>query len=275
MDKGLIKIEGLVVYAHHGVLPQEAIQGQYFTLNIYMRQDISEAAASDDVEKTTDYGSVALMADAWMKEHTCKLIETVAKGICEKILLEYPRITEVTVEVEKPDAPIPLIFRAVSVSATMARHRVYLSIGSNLGDSRAILKTALEKLGREPHTRVVRSSELIVTKPYGGVEQDDFLNGAVELETFLEPEELLRFLHGIEQEAGRTREVHWGPRTLDLDILFYDDLVLCTEELQIPHVDLERREFVLKPMMELAPWLRHPVSGKTIKTLNEELEHGA
>lgn len=91
-------------------------------------------------------------------------------------------------------------------------------------------------------------SELLVTKPYGGVEQEDFLNGCLELETLLTPQELLEELHRIEQEAGRERKIHWGPRTLDLDILFYDKELIETEDLIIPHVDLENRYFVLKPL---------------------------
>ena len=103
------------------------------------------------------------------------------------------------------------------------------------------------------------------------MEQDDFLNGAVELETLYDPQELLDRLHEIEQNANRKRLVHWGPRTLDLDILFYDDLVQDDPSLTLPHPDMQNRDFVLRPMAELAPNFLHPVFQKTIGQLLKEL----
>ena len=124
---------------------------------------------------------------------------------------------------------------------------------------------------QHPLMEVQRVSSLIVTAPYGGVEQDDFLNGVLCLDTLLSPEELLEELHKMEASAGRERLVHWGPRTLDLDILFYDHLVYHSENLVIPHGDLCNREFVLEPMNEIDPYFIHPVCGKTIAQLLREL----
>ena len=115
-------------------------------------------------------------------------------------------------------------------------------------------------------------SDFLVTAPYGGVEQDDFLNGAMKIRTLLTPHELLERLHEIEQEAKRERVVRWGPRTLDLDILLYDDLILDEEELHIPHIEMYKRDFVLKPLCQIAPYARHPVYNRTAAELLADLE---
>ena len=141
-----------------------------------------------------------------------------------------------------------------------------------MGDREAYIKTALDALEHIRGCRLRQVSELLVTKPYGGVEQEDFLNGCLELETLLTPQELLEELHRIEQEAGRERKIHWGPRTLDLDILLYDDLVLDTPDLIIPHVEMHLRDFVLIPLAQIAPWKRHPVLGLTVSQMLADLQ---
>lgn len=111
----------------------------------------------------------------------------------------------------------------------------------------------------------------MMTKPYGYTNQEDFLNGCLKLRTLFTPLELLDTLQKIEQQAKRERTIHWGPRTLDLDILLYDDLILDSERLHIPHVEMHKRDFVLKPMAELAPYKRHPIKMQTIQELLEAL----
>ena len=151
-------------------------------------------------------------------------------------------------------------------------HEVYLAVGSNLGDKNAYIGNGIDELRRIKEIKEVRVSELLVTKPYGGVEQDDFVNGAIALKTLLSPQELLEKLHEIEQHANRERIIHWGPRTLDLDIIFYDKLVYEDENLIIPHIDMQNRDFVLKPLAELCPNYRHPVFGKAVSQLLGELK---
>ncbi|MBQ6392344.1 MAG: 2-amino-4-hydroxy-6-hydroxymethyldihydropteridine diphosphokinase, partial [Eubacterium sp.] len=104
------------------------------------------------------------------------------------------------------------------------------------------------------------------------LEQDPFLNTVISVETLLEPEELLARLMQIEKDAGRTREIHWGPRTLDLDLLLYDDRILTSPDLVIPHPGIEKRKFVLDPLCEIAPYEVHPLLNKRFITLKEELE---
>lgn len=266
-----IRIEGLEVFARHGVYPEETKLGQRFVVNAVLYTDTQRAGKTDELAYSTDYGGVSLFIQHWMQEHTCKLLEAVAERLAEAILLKYELITAVELEIRKPQAPIPLSFQNVSVRIYRARHKAYLSVGSNLGDREGYLNGALAALRENPLIQVKKCSELIETKAYGGVEQGDFLNGALEIETLLTPEALLETLHEIENAAGRVRVQRWGPRTLDLDILFYDKLVYESETLILPHPDLENREFVLQPMTAIAPYYRHPLSGKTMEQLLTKL----
>ena len=160
----------------------------------------------------------------------------------------------------------------VSVKITRFWHRAYLGLGSNLGDKKKYLDDAVKALDSLPGCHVEKVSSYLVTEPYGGVEQDDFLNACLCLKTMLEPEELLEKMHEIEQAAHRERIIRWGPRTLDLDILLYDDLVMDSDDLVIPHVEMHLREFVLKPLAEIAPNRRHPILLKTTQQLLNELD---
>jgi 3-oxoacyl-[acyl-carrier protein] reductase len=149
----------------------------------------------------------------------------------------------------------------------------YIALGSNLGDRSKYLDRALQTLRERPGIVVHQVSSYYETAPVGGPPgQGDFLNAAAELQTDLEPEELLRALLQIEQRLGRVRDVHHGPRTIDLDLLLYDDLVRSGPELTLPHPRLHERLFVLQPLAEIAPNLRHPIIGKTIRELCGGLE---
>lgn len=270
--KDEIHIEGLEVFAHHGVYLQETREGQTFYVNAILYTDIRRAGERDDLESTVDYGAVCRFITDWMHENTCLLLEAVAERMADALLLKYCRVSALDLEIEKPFAPVKLPFRKISVKVHRGWHRAYVALGSNLGDREKYISDAVEAMRAHPKMRVKRVSDLIVTKPYGGVEQGDFLNGALEMETLLNPEELLEALHVMEDAAGRKRSVRWGPRTLDLDILFYDKVCCESDILTIPHPDLENRAFVLKPMADIAPQLRHPVSGRTVAGLLQELE---
>ena len=138
----------------------------------------------------------------------------------------------------------------------------YIALGSNLGDRMTTLGTAVQRL--ESLGRVTRVSSLYQTEPVGYLEQPPFLNAVVALKTVLAPIDLLHALLGIERDLGRMRTFRNAPRTVDLDLLLLDDVILDTTELTLPHLRLHERAFVLIPLAELAPEAVHPVSGKTI-----------
>ena len=146
-------------------------------------------------------------------------------------------------------------------------HTAYVALGSNLGDKEANLRRALELL-QERGVEVVKTSSFICTEPYGVTDQPQFLNGVCEVRTRMAPLALLHTLLEIEQEMGRVRLRHWGERNIDLDLLLYEDVVLDTGELKLPHPDMQNRDFVLLPLAEIAPELVHPILQKSIEDLS-------
>jgi dihydroneopterin aldolase/2-amino-4-hydroxy-6-hydroxymethyldihydropteridine diphosphokinase len=203
------------------------------------------------------------------------LLETAVERLAEELLLKTERLEGVRLELKKPWAPIGLPLEDVSVEIERSWHTAYIALGSNMGDKKAYLNLGVEGLRQTKGCRVLAVSDYLATEPYGVKEQDEFLNGAMKIRTILPPHELLDRLHEIEQEAGRERIVRWGPRTLDLDILLYDDLILDDEELHIPHIEMYKRDFVLEPLCQIAPYVRHPVYNRTALELLEALKSKA
>ena len=231
MDK--IKIRNLEIFAHHGVFPEENVLGQKFIINATLYTDLRNAGKTDELTASIHYGEICLQMEHFLTTHTFKLLERAAESLAETLLMNVSHLEKIKLEIKKPWAPIGLSL--------------------------------------VPLCNVSAVSSFLTTKPYGVTDQDDFLNGCLKLRTLLSPRELLDVLHGIEQDAGRERKLRWGPRTLDLDIIFYDDLILEADDLCIPHVDMHRRSFVLEPLHEIAPYKRHPCNKKTVREMLEEL----
>ncbi|MEH2941717.1 2-amino-4-hydroxy-6-hydroxymethyldihydropteridine diphosphokinase [Lachnospiraceae bacterium KK002] len=267
-----IHIRNLEVFGKHGVLPEENRLGQKFQINAVLYTHTREAGLKDDLTKTIHYGEVSRFMSSFMMEHTFQLIETAAEQMARALLLAFPALENIRLEIVKPWAPIGLPLESVSVEIERGWHQAFVAMGSNLGNREEYLQQAVTALKNLEDCEVEQVSGILATRPYGMTDQPDFLNGMVKLRTLLTPWELLEQLHRTEQEAGRERLVHWGPRTLDLDIIFYDDCVIDTPDLTIPHPDMKNREFVLKPLAELAPQFRHPLLGKTAARMLAELQ---
>ena len=268
-----IVVKDLIVFAKHGVFPEENEMGQKFVVSAILYTNTRYAGKTDRLDKSIDYGKACQLICECVRNNTFKLIEKVAETVAEQLLLNTDYIEKVDVEVKKPWAPIGLPLDTVKVKITRSWHKAYIAFGSNMGDSKAFIEEAIAKLGEREDSIVEKVSSFIVTPPYGGVIQDNFLNGCLILKTLLTPRELLSVLNEIEKEAGRTREIHWGPRTLDLDIIFYDDLIVEDDDLCIPHVDMQNRSFVLAPLYEIAPYKHHPCSKKTVKEMLDDLNY--
>lgn len=266
-----IFIQGLQVFGHHGVYENEKTNGQNFLVDCELETSFLQAIDSDQLSNTVDYGNVCLFIQEHFEEQRFDLLEKVADELSTKLLLTFSEISKLTVTLHKPYAPIPATFHSVGVSISKGWEKVAISIGSNMEPKERYLTEAMEKLMKNPAIRNLEVSPYQVTKPYGYLEQDDFLNAAAVFETILSPQDLLLFLQELEQEAHRKREIHWGPRTLDLDILLYGEACISTKNLTIPHIDMKNRAFVLEPLSAIAPGMIHPVYHKTIRDMWQQL----
>ena len=145
--------------------------------------------------------------------------------------------------------------------------QVYLALGSNLGNREKHLSDAIAAIGSNNAITVITQSSVLETAPVGEVQQGYFLNAVVEIETVLSPQDLMRVCLEIEVQQGRTRSEKWGPRTIDIDLLFFSDRLLDEEGLRVPHPELQNRSFVLIPLVEIAPMIVHPSLGLTAEAM--------
>ncbi|HEY5672393.1 MAG TPA: 2-amino-4-hydroxy-6-hydroxymethyldihydropteridine diphosphokinase [Malonomonas sp.] len=156
------------------------------------------------------------------------------------------------------------------------QHRAFLALGGNLENPQQAFYRACRTLAEHPQIELRQASSLYRTPAVGGPSgQPDYLNAVIEIVTEMTAEQLLGFCQQLEAAAGRRREIRWAPRTLDIDLLFYDNLMINTAELSLPHPRLQERHFVLLPLAEIAPELRHPQLGAPVRALLERLPAAA
>ena len=253
-----IEIRGLVVTTVIGVLPHERNTAQPVRIDLDLFVNLRDAGRTDDLADTADYGNVAEHVAAVVREAKDLLLERLADRVAEAVVT-LDRVEAVEVTVTKLRPPIPEQLETTAIRIRRRRrdyefldrnpHMAIIALGSSLGDREGYLRLAVRSL---PNVRAM--SQVFETDPVGGPDgQDTYLNMVVAVQTVLDPYALLRRCRQIEAEALRQRVVHWGPRTLDIDLLFYDDITIDDPLLTIPHPRYAERRFVLAPLAEIAP----------------------
>ncbi len=312
-----IRLTGVRATGFHGVFPQERRDGQEFEADVVLHVDTREAAATDSLDRTVDYGGLATGVAQVLAGDPADLIETVAERIAALALAD-PRVGAVDVVVHKPGAPITVPFGDVTVEVHRSRSHpavvpvpsfapvadrllpsappahlappaapvgpavseaaglpavtpvaagaadrldeapeepvdVVLALGSNLGSSQETLRGAIADLARTDGLRVTAIAPLARTGAVGGPDQPDFLNTIVLASCALSPRALLHACQAIESAHGRVRDEHWGPRTLDIDLICYGSVLAVTDDLELPHPRAHSRAFVLEPWAQIDP----------------------
>jgi dihydroneopterin aldolase / 2-amino-4-hydroxy-6-hydroxymethyldihydropteridine diphosphokinase len=270
MDK--IYLKNIEIFANHGVFKEEKTLGQKFILDLELSLNLEEASKTEDLTKSVHYGELCHSIEEVFVGESYDLIETAAVKVAEHTLITYPIVQRVKVRLKKPWAPIGRHLDYAAVEIERGWHEGYLSIGSNIGDKNKNLKEAIEKIDSSEDIILEKISSFIVTEPWGYENQEEFLNGVIKIKTILSPKGLMDKLLKIEEEMKRERIIKWGPRIIDLDIIFYDDVISEDEDITLPHPRMEEREFVLKPLCEIAPNKIHPILNKRVFRLLEEIQ---
>ncbi|MBB4105615.1 2-amino-4-hydroxy-6-hydroxymethyldihydropteridine diphosphokinase [Allorhizobium borbori] len=256
-------VSNLCLHGHHGLFPEETRLGQKFYIDIECAVDLAPAGLSDDYEKAVGYDTLCDIATAVSAAGPYKLIETLGHRIAEAVLARFYIITEVVVRVRKPSAPMAAMFDNVGVEIRRRRRRrIGLSLGSNVGNKIANIETALSLLRTENVVEFDGISKFYRTAPWGNEDQDWFVNVCAIGWTTMTPQDVLKAFKRIEFHVGRVPTVRWGPRVIDIDILFIDDIEADGPELTLPHRDMFNRAFVLVPLNEIAPDLS--IGGRVI-----------
>jgi len=250
MDK--ITLSEMEFEGHTGCFDFEKKDGQKFIVSMDIFTDRIKGCYTDNLEDTVDYAKIYEITKETVTGDDGNLIECLAQKISDAVLKENSIIEKVRVTVSKPQAPVKGIFRSMEVTVERCRKEfVILSLGSNLGDRESNILAAEEALRELPGIEGFRVASIYETEPVGLEEQPYFLNTCVGFYTDIGPYDLLGRIHVIENNLLRTRDVHWGPRTIDIDIIFYGDRVIMDQNLTVPHPRWHLRSFVTVPLREI------------------------
>ncbi len=271
MDK--IVLNDMLFYGYHGVLPEETKLGQKFRVDVELYFNLAAAGRTDDLTTTVSYVDVFNLCKLLVEGTPCKLIEMLAESIASAVLASFELVDHCVVTVVKENPPIPGLLGAatIQIKRKQLRHNAYLSLGTNIGERESHLLDALFKMNTHPEIKVVKRSPVYETEPVGFTDQATFLNVVIQVSTALTPDHLLRYCQEVEHLLGRKRTIRWGPRTMDIDILLYDTMVIQEEHLTVPHPRMHERSFVLAPLADLDPELMIPRQQQTVSDLASEL----
>lgn len=267
-----IIIKNLRLFGYHGVNDDEKIKGQefLFNINIFLDKDVIDEKMflkSDNIKNTVNYSEVISIIKDINSNQRFNLLEALVRTIAKKILFFSPLIKKVIVRVDKTSPPIVEKIESAGVRTEVCKEtiknekkmkRVFLSLGSNMGDREKNLRDAVKEIGKNKRIEIINISSIYETEPMYLKKQDWFYNIAIEVivESGFDPFEMLGYLKSIEYSMGRSGDYKKnGPRIIDIDILYFDSVEITSEFLIIPHPEIAVRKFVLMPLNELEPEL--------------------
>ena len=262
MSENQIIIRNLKIFAYHGVHDFEKQNGQNFVINIIININKLPGFSTDNIQDTISYSDVIKVINKTVTDNKYNLIEKLAESISDQIFLNFKSVVSIEITVKKPDIKKNLDYAAVKIkrynNINKQKKRAVLALGSNLGDRVNYLNSAIESIKRLPDTEILKVSKFHETEPLiSNTNNQDinkynkYINCCVEIQTSYSPEMLMGMCLGIESAHNRTREYKWSPRTLDIDILTYENEVRNNEYLTLPHPHMHERDFVQVPLKEI------------------------
>jgi dihydroneopterin aldolase/2-amino-4-hydroxy-6-hydroxymethyldihydropteridine diphosphokinase len=281
-----ITIKDLNLFGYHGVKESEKKDGQNFRFNIEILLNKDNFLSEDNLENTLNYSEVIKLLKDINSSQRFDLLETLSQTIADRIMEMSSLIEKVSVKIEKTSPPIKENLESVGVECTLDRKSVennvkgklegskvdvYMSLGSNIGNRENNIRKAVSLIGGNAAINIVKVSSIYETEPMYLKDQNSFYNIVLQTQvgTELGPFEMMGFLKGIEYGMGRKRiEKKYGPRIIDIDLLYYGEMFIESDFLTIPHTGIERRKFVLVPLSEIAP--EFIIKGNNIKRFIEE-----
>jgi len=267
-----IYLNNMVFYGFHGIYPEERKLGQKFHVNLVIYTDDKFDPQIKNLKDTVDYTEVFYQIKQIMEVQQFQLLEDCANSIITSILKGFKVVIGLKVIIEKPGVPMNASLSSVAIEMERFRRRkkYYLGLGTNIGDLEQNLRTAIDMIGRNNNCEIKQISSFHSTKPWGYIDQDSFLNAVLEVFSEEEPEDFLLTLQAIEIEMGKIKLFENGPRIIDVDILFCEDQVIDSDSLKIPHPRIAVRDFVLMPLLEIAPDFIHPKLNLTISAIYDK-----